>query len=378
MKVLVVSNYPRSLVNLRGHLIQTMRERGHEVHVTAPAIHEDRVVVEQLEPLGVSMHSLRLERTGLNPVSDLVACMHLVRRMRQIEPDLVFCYTIKPVVFGLLAAGLCGVPRRHAMMTGLGYAFTGEARGKRRVVRRVVRELYKPALRQATGMFFQNPDDLALFQGLRLLPEHVRVTMVNGSGVDTAHFDVAPVPGGPLSFLLIARLLGDKGIREYVDAARAVRAAHPHTAFHLVGGVDPNPEGIQAAEVRQWEQEGVLTWHGEVDDVRPFIEASHVYVLPSYREGTPRTVLESMAMGRPVITTDAPGCRETVVDGHNGFLVQVRSSESLATAMTRFIEEPGLVASMGANARQVAVDKYDVHAVNAVMLAEMGLDEEAG
>ena len=197
--------------------------------------------------------------------------------------------------------------------------------------------------------------------------------MVDGSGVDCERFAPAPLPEGPTQFLLIARLLGDKGIREYVKAARAVKQTHPEVTFHLVGGVDPNPNGISEAEVRGWAEGGAVVWHGELEDVRPSIAACHVYVLPSYREGTPRTVLEAMAMGRAVITTDAPGCRETVRDGDIGLLVAPRSAEALEAAMRRLVDDRAAIARMGARARAIATSVYDVHRVNAAMLTAMGL-----
>lgn len=175
-------------------------------------------------------------------------------------------------------------------------------------------------------------------------------------------------------FLLIARLLGDKGIREYVQAAKLVKQQYPEAQFDLVGGLDTNPTSISQAELDQWIAAGTINFLGRLSDVRPAIAACSVYVLPSYREGTPRTVLEAMAMGRAVITTDAPGCRETVVNGDNGFLVPVKDADALAQAMLRFIEQPGLIAQMGQRSRSIAEEKYDVHKVNAQMLEGMGLN----
>ena len=181
------------------------------------------------------------------------------------------------------------------------------------------------------------------------------------------------MPDGPTRFLLIARLLGDKGIKEYVAAARMLRAERPDIEFHLIGGLDPNPDGISETEVQRWHDAGDIVWHGALNDVRPSIAAAHVYVLPSYREGTPRTVLEAMSMGRAIVTTDAPGCRETVQDGENGFLVPTQDVASLADAMRRFLNTPELMTTMGASARKVAVEKYDVRKVNDAMILAMKL-----
>ncbi len=314
-----------------------------------------------------------LERTGLNPLGDAAGLWSLVRLMRRERPRAVLCYTIKPVIWGTVAAWLSATPKRYALITGLGYAFTDGASLKRRLVRWVSTTLYAFALRRATKVFFQNPDDAALFRKLGLTPPWVPVVLVNGSGVDVDHFAQSRLPEGPVRFLMIARLLGDKGVREYAAAAAGIMRDYPEAQFHLVGPTDTNPDAISGDEIITWERDGVLKWHGASDDVRPHIAACHVYVLPSYREGTPRTVLEAMAMGRPIITSDAPGCRETVVDGDNGFLIAPREVGPLVEAMRRFLDEPALVGKMGASSRRLAEQKYDVRKVNATMLAEMEL-----
>jgi glycosyltransferase involved in cell wall biosynthesis len=372
-RVLVLASLPSSLVNFRGALLQALIDRGHEVHAVAPGLISDESTITWLRSTGVICHDVELSRAGLNPISDLRALAALFLLMFRTKPDVVLGYTIKPVIWGTVAAKLAGVPTRIALITGVGYAFTGPASGKRRVVQHFAQRLYRLALRQAHKVIFQNPDDANLFLDLGLVRREQPVALVNGSGVDTKFFPLTPIPKQPLSFLLIARLLGDKGIREYAAAADIVRKLHPSIEFHLVGGHDQNPDGIPPEEVASWQAANILIWHGELSDIRPAIAASHVYVLPSYREGTPRTVLEAMAMGRAIITTDAPGCRETVVDRDNGLLVDVASVEQLAEAMLEFISNPQLASQMGARSRQVAVDKFDVHKVNAVMLKEMGL-----
>jgi len=191
--------------------------------------------------------------------------------------------------------------------------------------------------------------------------------------VDISEYQVTPLPGEGSRFLMIARLLGDKGVREYVSAARIVRSSNPNARFGLVGWIDENPNAIAQSELNGWIEEGGIEFHGRLEDVRPAIAKSSVYVLPSYREGTPRTVLEAMAMGRPIITTDAPGCRETVINGENGYLVPVKSVDDLVEAMQRFMDDPDLAETMGRRSREIAEDKYDVHKVNAVMLREMGI-----
>ena len=238
--------------------------------------------------------------------------------------------------------------------------------------------LYAQALKYAHKVFFQNPDDLKLFEDMRLLEANKPAVVVNGSGVNVQDFEVMPLPINEqgkvrASFLLIARLLGDKGIREYMVAARSIKAQYPEAEFHLVGWIDDNPSAISQQELETWVNDKIVNYWGKLSDVRPAIAASSVYVLPSYREGTPRTVLEAMAMGRAVITTDAPGCRETVSHGVNGYLVAVKSVDQLVQSMQYFIEDPKLMISMGQRSREIALNKYDVHQVNKHMMTEMGM-----
>lgn len=376
MKILLLAGLADSLINFRGPLIQALRAKGLGVHVAAPNLPEQSPIRLQLQAMGVTVHELPIARTGTNPMTDLRTTWALWLLMRQIRPDKLLAYTIKPVIYGTLAAWLAGVPQRFALITGLGYAFQGE--GKRRMMQAMVQLLYRIALSRATLVFFQNPDDLGLFQERRILHTYKAVCVVNGTGVDLDHFAMKPLSANDSSevfrFLCIGRLLGDKGIREYAQAARMIKPRYPAAQFVLVGGTDSNPDSISQAELDAWMAEGLIEYEGWMSDVRPAIEACNVYVLPSYREGTPRTVLEAMATGRAVITTDAPGCRETVINGYNGFLVLIKSATGLAEAMIRFLNEPELACRMGRRSRKLVEERYDVHKVNAVMMHEMGIN----
>jgi len=369
---LIVAGTSESLINFRGCLIERLIIIGFKVHVATPDLYKEPSIREQLIQKGVIVHNIPLRRTGMNPFYDAITVLRIYLLICRLKPSYVLSYTIKPVIYGQLAARLAGVPNRFALITGLGYAFQGENEGHRSRLQSLVKRLYAFALRSAHKVFFQNPDDEALFRSLGILTKKVPSVVVNGSGVHVQRFSVAPLPASP-HFLLIARLLGDKGLREYVEAARTVRKKCPQACFSLVGWIDENPDAIAQHELDGWVAEGVVDYLGRLSDVRPAIENCSVYVLPSYREGTPRTVLEAMAMGRAIITTDAPGCRETVVEGVNGYLVPVRSVGALAEAMMRFIEQPDLAKIMGARSRQIAEEKYDVHKVNEVMLREMGI-----
>ena len=372
MKFLIYAGYFESLLNFRGPLLRALLSEGVQVHVAAPDLAANVVTRQKLEAMGVQVHEVSLKRTGMNPLVDMVAFYHLWRLTCRIKPDFSLGYTVKPVIYGSLAAWLAGVPTRFALITGLGYAFLGET-GQRSMLKRLVQGLYRLALGKVHKVFFQNPDDEALFYSLGIIKYlDQKTVVVNGSGIDTCKFRVQPLPS-ITQFLLIARLLGDKGVREYVKAAMTVREQYPDVRFGLVGWIDENPNSITKHELEQWIESGDVEFYGRLDDVRPAIEGCSVYVLPSYREGTPRTVLEAMAIGRPIITTDAPGCRETVVDGDNGFLVPVKSVDELAVAMLKFIEQPELIGRMGERSRQIAEEKYDVNKVNQHMLREMGV-----
>ena len=370
MRVLLIASFPDSILKFRGPLLEALATTGWEVHIAAPVVDTIPGLREALASMSVVLHEIPLSRTGTNPVADIGLVLALRGLMRELRPAVVLPYTIKPVIYGTIAAWIAGVPRRFALVTGLGYAFTGNRQG---IFKRVVSGLYRFALGRTHKVFFQNPDDERLFRDLGIAPAGIPSVVVNGSGVDLAAFLVTPLPGNPIVFLLIGRLLGDKGVREFGEAARRVKLLHPEVRFRVVGWIDSNPDAIAQSELDAWVADGALEFLGKLDDVRPAIAACTVYVLPSYREGTPRTVLEAMAMGRPIITTDAPGCRETVIDGDNGFLVPVQSVDELVEAMLKFIEDPSLAQRMGRRSRQIAEDKYDVHKVNAVMLREMGI-----
>lgn len=377
MKFLLIAGFADSLIGFRKALIIALIDKGLEVHVAAPDLLENQVTSLNLKNLGVVTHDISMQRTGTNPVADSKALFALYFLIKGIKPDYVMGYTVKPVIYGTLAAWLARVPQRFALITGLGFAFTVENDNKRSHIRAVVQGLYRTALRRCQTVFFQNPDDEVLFRKLNILSNQNTTCVVNGSGVDLFEYSVALLPITndeiDIRFLLIARLLGDKGIREYAQAARTIKAKYPHAQFDLVGWIDENPDAIEQQELDSWVEDGLFTFWGKLTDVQAAISASSVYVLPSYREGTPRTVLEAMAMGRPIITTDAPGCRETVVDNYNGYLVPIKAVDELVLAMEEFILNPGLIVSMGMASRALAEKKFDVHSVNKSMLKAMGL-----
>lgn len=366
----MIAGYPKSLLNFRRELLVALKRSGLEVHVAAPFEKSDGLILNELRTLGIHPHFVALSRTGINPIKDFRTLLSLWLLMLKIAPEYMLGYTVKPVIYGVIAAWLARVPRRFALITGLGYAFQGENK-ERWWLKRLAQFLYRFALSKVSKVFFQNPDDKDLFNQLAIAPTK-RSVVVNGSGVNTKSFITVPFPE-EVNFLLIARLLGDKGVREYISAAKGIKREHNDVNFKLVGWVDDSPDSISENELQTWVDSGVVEYLGRLNDVRPAIADSSVFVLPSYREGTPRTVLEAMAMGRAIITTDTPGCRETVNHGVNGYLVSVRSVDELVEKMLKFINDPVLIKIMGRESRKIAEEKYDVNKVNNFMLSEMGV-----
>ncbi len=369
--VLVIGSYAPSLLHFRGPLIQAILAKGHRVTAAAPEMGPE--VEDALEAMGAKPAEVALSNASLSP-RGLVRSLRLVRKLiRETKPDVILAYTIKPVILGAFAGHAEGVPVA-SMITGAGYAFTGGREWKRLITRVAATQLYRAALKRSEVVIFQNTDDEQLFRDLRLVPRNRETHIVNGSGIDLRDFAPVPLPDKP-AFLMIARLLKDKGIREFAAAAKRLKSKYPHVPIALVGFRDPSPDSLSQDELDELIRCGV-EFKGHLADVRPAIAESSVYVLPSYREGTPRSVLEAMAMGRAIITTDVPGCRETVRDGKNGFLVKARDSNSLYQAMERFVGDPALANRMGAESRRYAEQRYDVVDVNAKLLELMGLSAE--
>lgn len=372
-KVLVVGSIAGSIVNFRGDLIKAWIRQGLEVTTSSRPSKEARR--ERIRALGAKHREIPIERDKLNPFKDIRLLFRLRQIFREEEPEYIFAYTVKPVLYSALCLRAAGGAKLYVMITGLGYGFSGTT-VKQRLVKLVLSLLYRVALNRSEVVFFQNRDDLALFRELSLVRGEHRVKMVHGSGVNLDHFYYSEPPGGKVvNFLLVGRLLSSKGIREYSEAARLVKEKYPQVKFKLLGRLLNSPDSITKNELESWQGTGLIEYLGGTEDVRPYLEKCHVYVLPSYREGTPRSVLEAMAMGRPVITTDAPGCRETVEEGVNGYLVPVKDNRALAEAMMRFVEQPELIEQMGRESRRMAEERFDVHKVNRVILETMGLSE---
>ena len=362
MKFLLISPKNRTVYNFRGDLIKAIAAKGYEIVVTGP----DRTEVEKIEALGARFVEIPMNKTGTSIFGDLKYCRRLKELMKKERPDATLAYTVKPVIYGAIAAHSAKVKNINGMVTGGGYTFTAKT-AKARLLGLIVRTLYKIGLRRTDRVIFQNQDDRNEFCSRKLVkPE--KCFVVNGSGVNMEHFRPAALPKTP-AFFMLSRLLKSKGVKEYLEAARLVKQEFPQAQFYLLGKYETAmQDAVEKETVEQCIQDGIIIRFEETNDVRPYYEKCSVFVLPSYREGTPRTVLEAMAMGRPVITTDTNGCRETVIDGQTGYLVPVADSKALAERMKVFLEAPHLAEKMGLQSIALCREKFEVGKVNVQMM----------
>jgi glycosyltransferase involved in cell wall biosynthesis len=362
MKVLIALNSAWNLLNFRSGLIRALLADGHTVVLAAPTDEH----VPALVALGTRFVDVPMHTHGTNPLTDLALLWRFVRLLRHERPDVLLAYTAKPNVYGSFAAHALGIPVVNNI-AGLGSVLI---RGG--WLARVLQQLYRLALARSRRVFFQNPDDLQLFLEQRLVA-HAQTALLPGSGVDLHKFLPASLPclQGTVStqsaddrcfvFLLVARMLKDKGVEEYVQAARLIKANNPHVECALLGFMDSdNPNAISVLRMQAWVKDGVVSYWGTSSDVREQLAQADCVVLPSYREGTPRTLLEAAAMGRPLIATDVPGCREVVRDGLNGLLCQPRDPQDLVKKMNSMLAmSAAQLQQMGHSSRMWVEQRYD-------------------
>lgn len=367
MRILVISPKNKTVFNFRGDLIRDMIVQGHEVLVTGP----NRDFEEDVLALGVSeLVEVKLVKDNTSVTGDLAYLKGLIRVMKEKKPDLVFGYTIKPVIYGSIAARLSGVKKIYAMVTGLGRVYAS-AGLKAKVIRRITKMLYKTAFRACDRVIFQNGDDIEELVRDHYLPRE-KTAQVNGSGVNMDRFARTPLPEEPV-FLMVSRIIREKGVMEFCRAARAVRQTCPEARCILLGGFDASMGALKPEDIQPYIDDGSIEFPGEVKDPVSFYQRCAVFVLPSYyREGLPRTLLEAMSCGRAVITTDWPGCREPLEDGVNGFLVPVKDAEILTERMTALARDRQLLERMGAAAYETCKNKYEVSIVNRQMRQVLG------
>jgi glycosyltransferase involved in cell wall biosynthesis len=367
--VAMIGALPESLIAFRGPLIKAIQNQGSRVSAAAGAPLGQ--IKELLGSREVDCTPIRLQRASMNPFLDLLSLLDLFRFLRAKKPDIAVSYTAKPVVYGLIAARLAGVKHRFALIEGLGFAFSGETT-KHRLLAFILRTLYRISLSGCSAVFFLNPDDQKLFEEHGLLQPATRSVRIDGIGIDLRRFTALPIPQTP-AFLMVARLLKDKGIGEYFEAARHLKAKYPEVRFRLAGGFDENPSSISRMSLNESVDQGFIEYLGHVSDIRTAYAECSVFVLPSYREGMPVAVMEAMACGRPVVTTDVAGCKETVIHGVNGLIVQPKNTGELISAIELFIAHPDIIASMGSESRRMAEMRFDQDKINDQILGVMQL-----
>ena len=370
-KFALVASYAPSIISFRGHLIADIVKAGHEVHCLAPEF--QREITEQLRALGAATMTYPLARTGTNPWDDYKTLRSLTMIFRNLRPDVVMGYTPKPAIYASIAARRAGAQHVVPMLTGLGYAFLEGGGRKSAIIRASSAFLYKRAFKRSDGVIFHNRDDYEHLKSFGVIPPALPVHIAGGSGIDLDQYKMTPIPslGEGTVFLMIARLVKYKGVREFCLAASAIKKEYPNTRWLLAGPEETGPAGFPVGDLKKFG--GAVEYLGPSDDVQKLYQQAHVYVLPSYGEGMPRTVLEAMAVGRPIVTTDTRGCRDTVDEVVNGCLVPIRDWSALADGMEFFIKHPDLIAPMGLASRQKVERLFDVRKVNRDMMRILGL-----
>lgn len=374
-KIILIGTAASSTLGFRSDLIKVLCQKSYEVHVFSSEYTLEEL--EAIELLGAISITYKLDRSGLNPIADIKSTYILAKKIRKIKPDLVFCYFSKPVIFATLAAKLARAPKVIGMLEGLGYTFTDQPMSiskKTQIIKKAQICLYKLALPQLDKLVFLNPDDPQ-----DLLTKHnIKVKeaeILGGIGLNLEEYTYSNDYPKDITFIFVARLLAEKGIHDYITAAKIVKENYPQTKFIVLGAVDKEALGaLKDSELKKLIQNDIIQYPGHVNNVAEWIAKSSVFVLPSYyREGVPRSIQEAMAIGRAVITTNVPGCRETVVDGVNGFLVEKWNPQALAEKMIYFIENPEQIAIMGYESHKMAQEKFDADEVNKRLLTILDL-----
>ena len=367
-RVLIICSVSYSLLNFRKDFIEELVEAGYDVWCAAPDFYEDSI--EKVKAMGAHPVEFNLQRKGLNPFKDFKSVGELKKIMKNLKIDLVFAYTIKPVIYGSFAAQQLNI-KTFSLITGLGFTFSGVSL-KARLLGQVSRFLYKLALRKNNVAIFQNVDDQNLFLEQGILSKKKKSFVVNGSGINIDRFrlkkDDEFNKGGTVNFIIVGRLMVEKGIELFLDTALSAHQQNRDAKFHVVGS-PPEDLTALASRLKKLHESGVIIHHGKHADVRPFLYAADVFVLPTYyREGVPRSILEALSVGMPIITTRTPGCRETVEKGKNGFLIPPKQLPPLQEAANFFLDNPEKIEKMGRESRKIAEQKFDVRLVNADLL----------
>jgi len=352
------------MYSFRGPIIRHFVDAGYQVTIIATV--GDGFEQEQYNLPEVELIDWALSKSHIGIVPNLTGFIRLIALLRRLKPVIVFSHTIKSVIFASLAASLLRIPRIVAMIPGLGFSFGNNHDRRNTFIKLAAHAGYKLSLSRTNLIIFQNEDDRKLLIDSHILDSEATTSIVNGSGVDVIRFKETSPPPGPLVYLMVARLIGQKGVREYIRAASIVKETIPDARFLLAGTADSNPDSVPAAEIDACRKRGLIEVLGHIEDPAPLYEQCHIFVLPTYyREGRPRVILEAMASGRPTITTDWVGCRDCIQDGETGILVEPRDSTSLANAMLTLGQSQNVRLQMGKAARRYCLEHFDVRKVSA-------------
>lgn len=371
MNICIVSqNVSPGILIFRRDLISQLVTLGHNVYAFAIDYSED--TRSAVRSLGAIPISYTLNKTGMNPFSDIIDTFKLYYKFKEIDPDVVLSSFVKPSIYSSVAARAAGVPRRIAMLEGLGYIHTEGVEGakfKKKVLRLIHGVLCSVGYYFANDVVFLNKDDPKDLKKYAYIPDR-KINVLGAIGLRLEEFPFTPVSEpSPLKFIFVGRLLKEKGIREFIDASRLVQLSTTDVEFIVLGGIDPsNPSSLSQQQLDDILSENIIICPGHVANVLDWLAASHVFVLPSYREGYPRSTQEAMACGRAIITTDVPGCRDTVIDGVNGFMCRPQSADDLAEKMLEFVKDRSIVQSMGVESFNIARDKFNVDVINSRLI----------
>lgn len=366
-KLIIVAPGAETLVNFRENLIKEIKKKNYKIKTISQVPSKQYSTL--LKKKKIENISLNFKNNSFNILQDIISFIKLYKIIKKEKPEIILAYSIKPIIW-------CGIITNiyknnfYALITGLGYSFQGTSI-KRKILKKFVIFLYKIALKKSKAVIFQNKDNLNYFINHRIIPKF-KSNLVNGSGVDTLKFKLKKFPKKKIKFLCVSRILHEKGLREYASAAKIVKKKYPHVQFDLLGAIDTSNDAISLKEVKSWSN--YINYISPKIDVRPFIKNTHIFILPSYHEGIPKSTLEAMAMGRPILTTNAVGCKETVKNYFNGFKVPVRSVDKLVEKIIWFIKNPKQVQKMGIHSRRLALDKFNVKKINLKILKIMRLN----
>lgn len=368
MKIAVLSSHTPSLFWFRIDMMQSFIDRGHEVYALGNEAEDDWR--DKFSERGIIYRQINVQRNGTNPLKDLKSIKSIKSVLKDIMPDKIFTYQAKTIIYGTIAANKLGITEVYPLIAGMGSLFLNDD-AKTKVIRKILMTEYRYSMRKCHTVFFQNSDDDNAFRKAKAVNKQ-KTVLLNGSGVNLERFTVQPMPD-EFGFLCISRLIRDKGVYEYLEACELIKKNNPNVRCMLVGPYDSNPSSLKPEELQRFIDDGVIEYFGEQSDVVPYLAQCSVFVLPSYREGTPKTVLEAMACGRAVITTDAPGCKGTVDHNINGLLVPIKSVDKLAEAMQFMINNPDRIEEMAAEGRKKAEEVYDVNKINSVICQTMNI-----